>query len=196
MEGSKLKVQLRLFQQHWHKGAQVPGALLWEGQPSHICLVTVRSCCLVQGAAEMNMCCSLSGHKPSAEGAGAGPAEPDGQMWHPPSSAISLQWQPQAEGWKPHKRWESCSKVTGLSCQRPSPALGLRTPQKIKMPHKETTRQAGTGEHHIFQSTRFSIHCGFKSYISSLGRREQASSIKATPLQDKWKYTLIKFSIN
>lgn len=41
-EGNKLKVQLKLFQQHWH---EVPGVLVWEGQWSHICPAAVRSCC-------------------------------------------------------------------------------------------------------------------------------------------------------
>lgn len=52
-------------------------------------------------------------------------------------------------------------------------------------------RQAGTGEHHIFQSTWFSNHCGFKSHMYFKGTEEQASSVKGIPLLEERKYTRI-----
>lgn len=111
---------------------------------------------LVQGAAEMNMCCSLSWHKPSPEGL-----------------ELVLQSQMCRGDTRPalpcpykdnlRQRWESCCKVTGLSCQSPNPALGLRTTQEMKChPEKPPVRQAGTGH------TTLSNQHGFPTTVASV----------------------------
>lgn len=93
---------------------------------------------------------------------------------------------PYKDNLKQRERWESCCKVTGLSCQSPNPALGLRTPQEMKYhTEKPPVRQGGRGEHHTLQSTWFSSHRGIKSHISLKGGKEQAGSIEATPLQEE-----------